>query len=121
MAPEHGTPARISTDAAECQVDQYRWPLIGVASGNLYCSHRKHEGYNGDVDPTFLYERLADELADMVAKGALRPGERLPSVRRLAEERGVSVATVLSTYVLLEGRGLVETRPKSGHFVRARR
>jgi DNA-binding transcriptional MocR family regulator len=73
------------------------------------------------VDPTFLYERLADELSGLVERGALRPGERMPSVRRLAEERGVSVATVLSTYLLLEGRGLVETRPKSGHFVRARR
>src|SRR5688572_11048899 len=75
----------------------------------------------GNVEQNFLYEKLADELADMVERGALRAGERMPSVRRLAEERGVSVATVLSTYVLLEGRGLVETRPKSGHFVRARR
>ncbi len=73
------------------------------------------------MENAFLYERLADELADMVARGALRPGERLPSVRRFAEERGVSVATVLSTYLVLEGRGLVETRPKSGHYVRARR
>jgi DNA-binding transcriptional MocR family regulator len=69
----------------------------------------------------FLYERIADELGDLVARGALRPGDRMPSVRRLAEERGISVATVLSAYVILEGRGLVETRPKSGHFVRARR
>jgi DNA-binding transcriptional MocR family regulator len=69
----------------------------------------------------FLYERIADELGAQVARGALRAGDRLPSVRRLSEERGVSVATVLAAYVLLEGRGVVETRPKSGHFVRARR
>jgi DNA-binding transcriptional MocR family regulator len=73
------------------------------------------------MEQAFLYEKLADELAGMVERGALRAGERMPSVRRLAEERGVSVATVLSTYLVLEGRGLVETRPKSGHFVRARR
>jgi DNA-binding transcriptional MocR family regulator len=65
-----------------------------------------------------LYERLADELGDLVLRGALRAGDRMPSVRRLAEERGISVATVLSAYVILESRGLVETRPKSGHFVR---
>ncbi|HEY8074441.1 MAG TPA: PLP-dependent aminotransferase family protein [Labilithrix sp.] len=69
----------------------------------------------------FLYERIADELGAQVARGVLRPGDRLPSVRRLSEERGVSVATILAAYVLLEGRGVVEARPKSGHFVRARR
>ena len=57
----------------------------------------------------------------MVTRGALRSGERLPSVRRLSEERGVSVATVLAAYLLLEGRGVAEARPKSGHYVRARR
>ena len=69
----------------------------------------------------FLYERLADELGGMVERGALKSGERLPSVRRLAEDRGVSIATVLAAYLLLEGRGVAEARPKSGHFVRARR
>jgi len=72
-------------------------------------------------EASFLYEKIADELSGLVARGALRPGDRLPSVRRLAEERGVSVATVLAAYVLLEGRGDAEARPKSGHFVRARR
>ena len=50
----------------------------------------------------FLYERLADELGAMVERGALRAGDRLPSVRRLSEERGVSVATVLAAYLRLE-------------------
>jgi DNA-binding transcriptional MocR family regulator len=75
----------------------------------------------GDGADAFLYERIADELGSMVAKGALRAGDRLPSVRRLSEERGVSVATVLAAYLLLEGRGVAEARPKSGHYVRARR
>jgi DNA-binding transcriptional MocR family regulator len=76
----------------------------------------------GTADPdAFLYERIADELDGMVARGALRAGDRLPSVRRLSEERGVSVATVLAAYLLLEGRGVAEARPKSGHFVRTRR
>ncbi|MBX3189563.1 MAG: PLP-dependent aminotransferase family protein [Labilithrix sp.] len=71
-------------------------------------------------DASFLYERLADELGELVTRGVLRGGDRLPSVRRLSEERGVSVATVLAAYVLLEGRGVAEARPKSGHYVRAR-
>lgn len=68
----------------------------------------------------FLYEHLADELGAAIDRGALRAGDRLPSVRRLAEERSVSVATVLEAYLRLENAGLIEVRPKSGHFVRRR-
>jgi DNA-binding transcriptional MocR family regulator len=55
-----------------------------------------------------------------MANGALRPGDRLPSVRELRRERGVSPATVTHAYQLLEARGLIETRPQSGHYVSAR-
>lgn len=68
----------------------------------------------------FLYEQLATELGDAIERGALRPGERMPSVRRLAEDRDVSIATVVQAYGVLEGAGLVEARPKSGFFVRRR-
>jgi DNA-binding transcriptional MocR family regulator len=68
----------------------------------------------------FLYEHLADELGQAIDRGALRAGDRLPSVRRLAQERSVSVATVLEAYLQLENAGLIEVRPKSGHFVRRR-
>jgi len=66
----------------------------------------------------FLYERLATELGDAIERGSLRPGARLPSVRRLAEDRALSIATVVQAYTVLEGTGLIEARPKSGFFVR---
>lgn len=65
-----------------------------------------------------LYEDLADRLAGMIASGALRPGDRLPSVRRLSHQQHVSVSTVLQAFLLLESRGLIEVRPQSGHYVR---
>jgi DNA-binding transcriptional MocR family regulator len=68
-----------------------------------------------------LYERLADELAASIQSGALRPGDRLPSVRSLSRQQRVSVSTVLEAYVRLENQGLVEVRPQSGHYVRLRR
>jgi DNA-binding transcriptional MocR family regulator len=64
-----------------------------------------------------LYERLAEHVAALIATGSLHPRERLPSVRQLARERRVSVATALHAYELLEARGLVETRPRSGFYV----
>jgi DNA-binding transcriptional MocR family regulator len=68
----------------------------------------------------FLYEHLADELGQAIDRGSLRAGDRLPSVRRLAQERSCSVSTVLEAYMRLENAGLIEVRPKSGHFVRRR-
>lgn len=64
-----------------------------------------------------LYERLADDVQQMIATGALAPGDRLPSVRELRQRRGLSQATVLKAYAVLEQRGLVRTRPRSGYFV----
>jgi DNA-binding transcriptional MocR family regulator len=66
------------------------------------------------------YEDLAEHVAALVANGTLRPGDRLPSVRDLRRERGVSVATVTHAYQLLEARGLIETRPQSGRYVSER-
>lgn len=66
------------------------------------------------------YEKLADDVAGLIADGVLRAGERLPSVRRLAQERRVSISTAVQALRQLEMRGLVEARPQSGFFVRAR-
>ena len=65
-----------------------------------------------------LYERVADRMADLIARGALRAGDRMPSVRDLSRQERVSTATVVQAYVQLEARGLVEARPQSGHYVR---
>src|SRR5580692_2854760 len=70
--------------------------------------------------PALLYEELAVDLSALIAKGTLRVGDRMPSVRQLSQQREVSVSTVLQAYLLLESRGLVETRPQSGHYVRPR-
>ena len=64
------------------------------------------------------YERLASDLEGMIVGGMLHHGDRLPSVRRLAGERRLSVSTVVQALRQLEDRGLVEARPQSGYFVR---
>jgi len=63
------------------------------------------------------YESLAQEIAESIAHGQLRPGERVPSVREASRSRGVSPSTVFEAYYLLEARGLIEARPRSGYFV----
>jgi DNA-binding transcriptional MocR family regulator len=68
-----------------------------------------------------LYEALAQEIEDMVRRQVLRPGERLPSVRQQHARRGVSPATVFQAYYLLEARGVIEPRPRSGYYVTPQR
>jgi DNA-binding transcriptional MocR family regulator len=70
---------------------------------------------------SYLYQEVSDKIAGLIDGGVLRPGERVPSVRRLGGQEGVSVSTILQAYVLLESRGYIEARPQSGFYVRSRR
>jgi len=67
-----------------------------------------------------LYETLAADIEGQVARGVLLEGEKLPSVRQTSQRRSLSISTVLRAYSLLESRGVIESRPQSGFFVRAR-
>ena len=65
-----------------------------------------------------LYVELADSLQQLIEQGTLRPGHRVPSVRRMALQRDVSISTVLQAYQRLEAIGVIEARPQSGYYVR---
>ncbi len=71
--------------------------------------------------PTYsaaLYVQVADKIEKLIRSGAMRPGDRIPSVRRACAQHGVSLTTAVQAYLSLENRGLIEARPKSGFFVR---
>ncbi|WP_276480215.1 PLP-dependent aminotransferase family protein [Paraflavitalea pollutisoli] len=65
-----------------------------------------------------LYLQVADGIEKMIAGDVLRIGDKLPSVRVLSEEYGISMGTAFQAYYHLEGKGLIESRPKSGYYVR---
>ena len=69
---------------------------------------------------TPLYQRIANQIERAVGSGALRAGARLPSVRQLSHQHGVSMTTAMQAYRCLENRGVVQARPKSGYFVAPR-
>ncbi|WP_395504802.1 GntR family transcriptional regulator MpaR [Ectopseudomonas hydrolytica] len=64
------------------------------------------------------YEKFADEIAALIRTGVLGPGEKVPSVRHASRTYGVSPSTVFQAYYLLEDRGLIQARARSGYFVR---
>ena len=65
------------------------------------------------------YEKFADDIAELIRSGVLGPGQRVPSVRYASQTYGVSPSTVFQAYYLLERRGLIRARPRSGYFVNA--
>jgi DNA-binding transcriptional MocR family regulator len=65
------------------------------------------------------YEALAEEIADSIRTGVMKTGDRLPSVRQASMSRNVSPSTVFEAYYLLEARGLIRARERSGYYVTA--
>lgn len=65
-----------------------------------------------------LYLKVANQIEGQIRKGALRVGDRVPSIRGMKRQQGVSVSTVLQAYFWLENQGWIEPRPQSGFYVR---
>jgi len=67
---------------------------------------------------TPLYVQLVERLKHSIATGAVKAGEQLPSVRKMAEDLLINPNTVVRAYRDLESEGIVELRHGSGVFVR---
>lgn len=70
------------------------------------------------AEDELLYMQVASGLEKMIAEDVLKIGDKLPSVRVLSDEYGISMGTAFQAYYHLEGKGLIESRPKSGYYVR---
>lgn len=66
-----------------------------------------------------LAHQISRQITWLIASGKLRPGDRLPGVRLLAEHLGVNLHTVRNAYKKMEVEGLVETRRGRGTHVLA--
>ncbi|WP_433221224.1 TetR/AcrR family transcriptional regulator C-terminal domain-containing protein [Microtetraspora malaysiensis] len=66
------------------------------------------------------YRRIVAEIRARILSGDLRPGERMPSIRQIAQRWGVAVATATRVMATLRDEGLVETKVGSGTVVSAR-
>lgn len=64
-----------------------------------------------------IYQQLIRQVTHAITTGALRPGDRLPTIRQLAADLVVNPNTVARAYRELERDGLVESGPRRGTFV----
>ena len=79
---------------------------------------KPEENKPGSKDP-YRYENLARQITQLIRQGTYRTGERIPSVRQMSQQQGISISSVLHAYLTLEDQGLIEARPQSGYYVRA--
>lgn len=64
-----------------------------------------------------LYEQITERYRQMILKGALKPGEKMPSVRQLAIELAINPNTIQRAYMELEQQGLIYPVRGKGNFV----
>lgn len=64
-----------------------------------------------------LYEKVSDQIQDLIGSGELAAGDRLPNERTLADQFEVSRTVIREALKTLAVRGLVEVRPGQGTFV----
>lgn len=67
-----------------------------------------------------IYQQIRDQIVLGIAQGSLAPGEKLPTVRALADEAGVNMMTVSKAYQLLKQEGYITTDRRSGTVVSPR-
>lgn len=65
-----------------------------------------------------VYEQIENHVQFAIATGQLKPGDRLPSVKELADRLGINFNTVAKAYRDLEVMGLIYTRRGMGCFIK---
>ena len=71
--------------------------------------------FNSDIP---IYQQIRNQVVTAIASGELKPGEKLPTIRALAEEAGINMMTASKAYQLLKAEGYITTGRRDGAMVR---
>ena len=66
---------------------------------------------------TPIYQQLRDQIVVGIAEEKLSPGERLPTIRALADESGINMMTVSKAYQMLNNEGYIVTDRRKGTLI----
>jgi len=69
------------------------------------------------LNPDPMYKQVTDQIKDALAGGILKPEDKLPSIREMTRELGISEITIKRAYADLEHEGYIFTRSGLGSFV----
>lgn len=64
-----------------------------------------------------IFLQIADNISEKVMEGKYPPGEKIPSIRDLANEMGVNPNTVMRTFSELQARGIIDNKRGVGYYV----
>ena len=67
----------------------------------------------------YKYEEVQSRIKKIISANGLKPGDKVPSIRKMSSDTGLSVSTIMKAYVELEHQGILESRPQSGFYVSA--
>jgi GntR family transcriptional repressor for pyruvate dehydrogenase complex len=70
------------------------------------------------IQPVRLYESVADQIINLIKRNELKPGDKLPPERELANNFSISRASIREAFRVLESRGLIKSTPGGGRFIR---
>lgn len=70
------------------------------------------------ITPIRLYESVTEQIMSLIKNSELKPGDKLPPERELAEKLSISRGSLREAFRVLESRGMIESRPGGGRFVR---
>jgi len=112
LRQERGIAARVLGESG-LAVDETRRAILDLFTvAHTTGKRRGIGGFHFHIDDSrsvSIYEQIVDQVRAAVATGELRPGQRLPAVRRLADELDIASGTVARAYGELEQLGLVVT------------
>ncbi|WP_374723763.1 MocR-like transcriptional regulator GabR [Calidifontibacillus erzurumensis] len=70
-----------------------------------------------EMDKKYIYQHIYEEIKENILNGRLKPGEKLPPKRTLAEHLNVSINSVMNAYEQLLAEGYIYTVERKGYFV----
>ena len=71
-----------------------------------------------EITPVRLYESVIKQIMNLIKNNELKPGDKLPPERELAERLSISRNSLREAFRVLESRGLIESKPGGGRYIR---
>ena len=72
----------------------------------------------GKITPVRLYESVIEQIMNLIKNNKLKPGDKLPPERELAEKLSISRGSLREAFRVLESRGLIKSKPGGGRYIR---
>jgi len=71
-----------------------------------------------EITPVRLYESVIEQIMNLIKNNELKPGDKLPPERELAEKLSISRGSLREAFRVLESKGLIKSKPGGGRSIR---